>query len=165
MALNYAPQYFKFFAHVKSFNLNEGILVKSKRLSKTQIQIYGYIYGWNDDGYFCEVSMNKIAEYLNCSPTTVEKGIPKLEKLGWIKVVHGKKPEGSAKNVCNIYSVKRKPIAMRTPKAEKKPIQAKPKKTPAEIKNNTIWAIGKMMNQIGINHDDKKWIEERLRGS
>ncbi len=170
MSLVYAPEKFKFIPYVKSFDLNDGIKNKNKkrRLSPTQIRLYGYIYSWFEAGYFCEVSEVKISEYLGCATSTVEVAIKRLEELGWVHVEHGKRPDRSAKNECNVYTIKRKPKALKTVKAEKKPIEAvaeaTPKKTEAEIKNSTIYAISKMMNQININYDDKKWIEQRLRG-
>ncbi len=165
MALNYAPENFKFFPHVKTFSLNDGVKTP-ERLTPSQIKVYGYIYSWFEAGFFCKVSIIAIAEYFSCSHSTVEVAVCRLEELGWIKVEHGKRPERSSKNKCNIYRIKRKPLALKAVKAEKKqPAKTKPKKNAAEVKNSTIYAITKMMSQIGINYDDKKWIEQRLRGS
>ncbi len=164
--MRYAPDDFKFFPYIKSFSLNEVVKSKSKRLTTTQIKIYGYIYSWVEAGYFCRVSITKISEYLTCATSTVEVGIKRLEALGWITVEHGQRPEGSMKNVCNIYSIRRKPKATEgLKKVEKATKETKPKKTPAEIKRDNIWLINKFMDQIGTNYHDKKMITNLLESN
>ena len=162
MSLSYAPEDFKFFEHVKSFRLNKG-KSKENRLTPLQVNIYGYIYGWCESGNICEVSMDEIAEYFSCSPTTIQNAIPRMEQLGWIKVVHGKRPEKSSKNVCNIYTIKRKPTAKKGLKpATKDDKKEKVVKTEAEIKKGKIYLCMKMMGELDIDFDEKKAIEAKL---
>lgn len=138
-------------------------LQKKKRLTPIQIKIYGYIYSWNEAGYLCEVSIIGIKDYLICSHTTIEVGIKKLEKLGWISIDHGKRPDGSAKNKCNVYTIKRKPKAtVGTDPAVKPEATLKLEKSEAEKNKGKVYAITRLMNQLGIAYDTKKSIESTL---
>lgn len=161
MSLTFASDTVKFIPYTKNFDLNDGV-TKKNRLSKAQIAVYGYIYSWCESGYYCPTSEIKMARYLNCVKSTIELAVKKLEDLGWITVIHGKRPDGAAKNANNSYSIKRKPKALRAPKAVKAPKQPKTVKTAAEQRLSTVYGMERMMCDIGIDYDTRMMIKSTL---
>lgn len=89
--------------YIKSF------LLSDERLEKSDVQVYGYIYGlWEDLGN-CISAIRTIAPACNLAKSTVQLSIRRLEEYGYIYVVHGSTPEGGAKTSHNTYKILKKP--------------------------------------------------------
>ena len=98
----------KFHAHIRIYDLNE-FVKKENRLTTSEIKIYGYIHGWCKDTSICIDSFSSLSKNCKVARSTAELAIKRLEKLGWIVVIHGARIHGGAKNQCNQYQILKTP--------------------------------------------------------
>ena len=155
-------KFIKFHAHIRIYNLNEGV-TKDNRLTKSEIKIYGYIYGWCKDTGLCIDSFTSISSRCEVARSTAELSIKKLEALGWINVLHGARSHGGAKNVCNQYQILKTP-PLKEGKKQVKKRSLSDVKTETEKKRAKIFVIDKMLSQInGLTPEEHVELINKLR--
>ena len=154
-------QLIKFHQHIRIFKLNEGVL-KVNRLTKSEIKIYGYIYGWCKDTGLCVDSFTSISSSCEVARSTAELSIKRLEKLGWIAVIHGARIHGGAKNQCNQYQILKTPLLKTGNKQVKKKSLAD-YKTETDKRLSKIFVIDKLLAEVGCLSPERIEIINKLR--